>query len=250
MTFSERYSPDNSTVSGPSYPTAFGITFTPAISGLLLAIVGAGAAGWMALTFIGPKFSEMQELSNSISQKQESLDSKTKTLSDVQAIVTRVNQAQAKNKEVRGLFSSQQALDTLLLDLNRIIVSSNAELQKFTPDYASSGTLADSSLGPELNNKLKRQVTDVAFEGNFTQTLAIMRAIDRLQTVLVLRDFKMSLKPAASGPSATPNNIVTSSFKLYAYVPLTEEELAAVRAQQAAATSQAKPGESASPPAQ
>jgi type IV pilus assembly protein PilO len=250
MTFSERYSPD-STVEGPSYPTAFGITFTPTISGLLLALVGLGAAGWMALNFIGPKVSEMQELKNSISQKQESLDSKTKTVSEVQAIVARVNQAQAKNKEVRGLFSTQQALDTLLLDLNRIIVSSKAELQKFTPDYASSGTLADSSLGPELNNKLKRQVTDVAFEGNFTQTLAIMRAIDRLQTVLVLRDFKMSLKPAGSGPSAAPNNIVTSSFKLYAYVPLTEEEVAAVRAQQAAAASQAKPGNSASPtPAQ
>jgi type IV pilus assembly protein PilO len=84
MTFSERYTPDNSTIEGPSYPTAFGITFTPSISGLLLAIVGVGAAGWMALNFIGPKFSEMQELSNSISQKQESLNSKKQTLSDVQ----------------------------------------------------------------------------------------------------------------------------------------------------------------------
>jgi type IV pilus assembly protein PilO len=146
-----------------------------------------------------------------------------------------VNQAKAKNAEVRGLFSTQKALDTLLLDLNRIIVSSNAQLQKFTPDYGMSGTLTDSSLGPELNNQLKRQVTDVAFEGNFNQTLEIMRTIDRLQTVLVLRDFKMELKPATTGPGAGPTNIVTCSFKLYAYVPLTEEELAALQKQSAAA---------------
>ncbi|MCG9892492.1 MAG: pilus assembly protein PilO [Thermosynechococcaceae cyanobacterium MS004] len=248
MTFSERYSPD--TVSSePSYPSAFGISFTPSVSGLLLAIVGAGAAGWLALNFIGPKLAETQELSNSISQKEQNLASQQQTLRDIQAIVARVNQAQAKNREVRGLFSTQQSLATLLLDLNRIIVSSRAELQKFTPDYATSGTLADSSLGPELNGKLKRQVTDVAFEGNFTQTLEIMRAIDRLQTVLVLRDFKMTLKPAASGPNATPDNIVTSSFKLYAYVPLTEEELAAARAQEAAAASQ-QPPEGSPPPAQ
>jgi type IV pilus assembly protein PilO len=246
MTFSERYSPD-STIQEPSYPSAFGITFTPSVSGIVLAVVGVAAAGWMALTFIGPKLSEMQELNNSISQKKESLASQQKTLNEIQTIVARVNQAQSKNKEVRGLFSTQQALDTLLLDLNRIIVTSNAQLQKFTPDYASSGTLVDGSLGPELNNKLKRQVTDVAFEGNFTQTLEIMRTIDRLQTVLVLRDFKMLLKPAASGPSATPNNIVTCSFKLYAYVPLTEEELVAIRAQEAAAASQAKPEGSAPP---
>jgi type IV pilus assembly protein PilO len=237
MTFSERYTPEPS---GPAYPSAFGITFTPTISGIIIAIAGVAAAGWMAVNFVGPKLSEMQELNSSIDQKQKNLDSKQDTVQKLQAIVARVNQAQSRNKDVRGLFSTQQALDTLLLDLNRIMISSNAQLQKFVPDYASSGTLADSSLGAELNNKLKRQVTDVAFEGSFTQTLAIMRAIDRLQTVLVLRDFKMSLKPAASGPNAAPNNVVTCSFKLYAYVPLTDEELAAVRAQQAAA-SQAKP---------
>lgn len=242
MTFSERYTPD---ASGPSYPTAFGITFTPLISGALIGVAGAAAAGWLALTFVGPKLAEMQELNSSIEQKQQTLDSKQKTVRDVQAVVARVNQAQVRNKEVRGLFSTQQALDTLLLDLNRIIVASNAQLQRFVPDYASSGILTDSSLGPELNSKLKRRVTDVAFEGSFNQTLAIMRAIDRLQTVLVLRDFKMSLKPLGSGPAAASNNTVTCSFKLYAYVPLTDEELAAVRAQQAAAANQAKPANGA-----
>jgi type IV pilus assembly protein PilO len=224
----ERYAPGTDTLAGPTYPTAFGITFTPTVSGILIALAGAALAGWMALNLIGPKLAETQALRDRIAQKEQDLKQKEATVRDIQAIVARVNQAKVRNTEVRGLFSSQQLLDTLLLDLNRIIASSNAQLQKFTPDYGLSGTITDSSLGPELNNKLKRQVTDVAFEGTFNQTLEIMRTIDRLQTVLVLRDFKMELKPPAGGENPGPANITTCSFKLYAYVPLTKEELAAL----------------------
>jgi type IV pilus assembly protein PilO len=237
MTVSDRFSPGSD-----AYPTAFGITFTPTINGALLGLVGVVAAGWMAVTFVGPKFTEMNEVRDRIAQKEQKLSQQQQTVQEVEKIVARVNQAKAKNAEVRGLFSNQQALDTLLLDLNRIIVSSKAELQKFTPDYGTSGTLSDSSLGPELNNKLKRQVTDVAFEGTFNQTLEIMRTIDRLQTVMILRDFKMELKPdGGSAQSTAAKNLVTSSFKLYAYVPLTEEELAAT-AKPPAATDKSKDG--------
>jgi type IV pilus assembly protein PilO len=247
MTISDRFPPGESDFGGPAYPTAFGITFTPSISGILIGLAGAALAGWMAVNFIGPKFAEMQGLRDRIAEKEQSLQQKQQTVREVQNIIARVNEAKAKNTEVRGLFSNQQALDTLLLDLNRIIVSSKAELQKFTPDYTTSGILADGSLGSELNNKLKRQVTDVAFEGNFNQILEIMRAIDRLQTVLVLRDFKMELKADSSDKSAGPKNIVTSNFKLYAYVPLSEEESAAA-AKAAAAAAAAKPADGAPAP--
>jgi type IV pilus assembly protein PilO len=240
MTISDRFPPGNSGLGAPAYPTAFGITFTPTVSGILIALAGVGLAGWMAFTFIGPKISEMQELQGNIAHKEQKLQQQQETVRDIQKIVARVNLAVDKNKQVRGLFSTQQALDTLLLDLNRIMISSNAQLQKFTPDYGLSGTVADSSVGAELNNKIKRQVTDVAFEGTFNQTLAIMRTIDRFQTLMVLRDFKMELKPEnTSTPGSTPSNLVTCSFKLYAYVPLTEEEVAVL--QKPAASGQAQP---------
>ncbi len=241
MTVSDRFPPGNSGLGAPAYPTAFGITFTPTVSGVLIALAGVVLSGWMAFNLIGPKLSEMQELQGNIAQKEQKLQQQQETVRDIQKIVARVNLAVDKNKQVRGLFSTQQSLDTLLLDLNRIIISSNAQLQKFTPDYGLTGTVADSSVGAELNNKIKRQVTDVAFEGTFNQTLAIMRTIDRFQTLLVLRDFKMELKPEnTSTPGAAPSNLVTCSFKLYAYVPLTEEELAALQKQTAAA-GQAQP---------
>jgi type IV pilus assembly protein PilO len=238
MTISDRYAPGNSGMSAPAYPTAFGITFTPTVSGILIALAGVSLAGWMAFTFVGSKLSETQELRDKIGQQEKKLEDQQTTVRDIQKIVARVNAAVDKNKQVRGLFSTQKDLETLLLDLNRIIVASKAQLQKFTPDYGLTGTVADSSVGVELNNKLKRRVTDVAFEGTFNQTLEILRTIDRLQTLLVLRDFKMELKAPTS---STPDNLVTCSFKLYAYVPLTEEELAELAKQKPASGTDAKP---------
>jgi type IV pilus assembly protein PilO len=225
MTVSDRYAPG--TDPGPTYPTAFGITFTPPISGAVIGVAGTLAAGWLAMNLLSPAFTQMQEIQGRVADKQSKIDAQDKTLKKLQDVVDRVNKAKAQNTQVRSLFSNQQALDTLLLDLNRLIVSKSAVLRKFTPD--SSGIVTDGSQGAELNNKLKRQVTSVEFEGTFNQTLEIMRAVDRLQTVLILKDFKMELQqPSGSKEDARPSNLVKSSFKLYAYVPLSEEEAAKV----------------------
>jgi len=218
---------------GPSYPTLFGITFTPTVSGILAAVVGVGLAAYVGTQLVSPKFAEYQELQESVEQKKNDLEQKEATTQRVDEIVAQLNLAKRENSEVRTLFSDQQALDTLLLDLNRVIVSSNAELQTFKPDYGSSGIVTDTSLGAPLNNKIKRQVTSVSFQGTFNQTLQIMQAIDRLQTVLVVRDLSMELqKPTEFGP----RNLVKSTFNLHAYVPLSAEEAAqAAQAAQAAA---------------
>lgn len=221
---------------GPSYPTLFGITFTPTVSGILAAVVGVGLAAYVGTQLVSPKITEYQGLQESVEQKKTDLEQKEATTQRVDEIVARLNRAKRENSEVRTLFSDQQALDTLLLDLNRVIVSSNAELQTFKPDYSSSGTVTDSSLGASLNSKIKRQVTAVSFQGTFNQTLQIMQAIDRLQTVLVVRDLSMELKkPEKFGP----RNLVKSTFNLHAYVPLSAEEAAAARAAAAKATPEA-----------
>lgn len=227
MTVSDRYAPG--TDPGPSYPTAFGITFTPPITGAVIGVGGALAAGWLAMNLLSPAFTQMQEIQGRVEDKQSKITAQDQTLKKLQDVVDRVNKAKAQNTQVRSLFSNQQALDTLLLDLNRLIVGKSAILRKFTPDYTASGVVTDSSQGAELNNKLKRQVTSVEFEGTFNQTLEIMRAIDRLQTVLILQDFKMELQQSPEAKEGDrPSNLVKSSFKLYAYVPLSEEEAAKV----------------------
>lgn len=209
-----------------TYPTVFGIAFTPAVSGVLIAIVGLGAAIYLATTFIVPAYGRHQELRASIETKETDLTQKQETLKRINEVTASLDRAKALNQEVRGLFSTQKTLDTLLLDLNRLIIQSGAQLFTFTPDFATSGPIVDSSLGPELNGKLKRQVTTVAFRGTFTQTLKILQNLERLQTLLVVRDFSAELQDA-TGQGTQPQNQVSSSFKLHAYVPLTPEEAAA-----------------------
>ena len=195
-----------------SYPTAFGITFTPKVIGVVTALGGIALAGYIGVKMVGPQIETSQTLKESIANKELELDKKTTQIARRNEIVAELNKARSKQKEVLGLFSSQKALDTLLLDLNRVISTSNATLSKFTPNYESSGIVSDGSLGPELNYKLKRQVTNVAFSGTFAQSLSIMQAVDKLQTVLVIQDLKMEVVSSKTN-GGEPR--VNSAFKLF-----------------------------------
>ena len=230
MTASGGFSPGGNEFDAPNYPTVFGITFTPTVTGGVLAVLGLGLAAYAATQLVLPSLSQFQQLQDSIAQKKADLDRKEDTSKRVNDVIERLNQAKAENASVRSLFSTQQAIDTLLLDLNREIRNSEAKLLEFTPEYDVSGIVADGSLGAPLDNKLKRQVTSVEFEGTFSQTLSIMQAIDRLKTVLVVRDLSLELQENDQKDSNRPTNLVKSAFKLHAYVPLSAEEAAAAQA--------------------
>ncbi|MDG2990113.1 pilus assembly protein PilO [Candidatus Synechococcus calcipolaris G9] len=217
---------------GPTYPTFFGITLTPIVSGILIAIVGLGAAAYLATILIAPKLEEAAQIQLELSQKEDDLARREEILRQLNEVIASIGRARAENQQVRGLFASQEALDTLLLDLNGIIMRSSAQLNSFEPDYAASGIVQDGSLGPELNGKLRRQVTSIAMEGAYAQTLQVMEQIDQQQNVLVIRDLILEQIPEQAGQ-------VRSTFKLVAYVPLTTEEIAA-----AAPAEEAAQGES------
>ncbi len=232
MTLTGEYAPAAPEPEVRSYPQLFGITFTPAVSGILIAVLGVGVAAYLGNMLVLPALQESQTLSESISQKKADIAQKVELVKQVQAVVASVNRAKAENKEVRGLFSSQAALETLLLDLNKLIVQNQAQLLKFEPDYAASGVITDGSLGGDLNNKLKRQVTTVSFKGNFSQTLNILQAVDRLQTLLVVQNLvsEAQTQQSAANAQASSDNQITSTFKLVAYVPLNPDEIAAAPA--------------------
>ncbi len=133
-----------------------------------------------------------------------------------------------------ALFANPSSLNTLQLDINRQIDSRNAgldrarqaklaacpawvranlgavekvvgdlvvksQLQKFTPDPKASGVITDGSYGTLVNNKLKRQVTSVVFEGNFQQTQSILRSIERLQPLLVFKNVEFVVGDGTPG---------------------------------------------------
>ena len=156
-----------------------------------------------------------------------------------------------------------------------------AKLRKFQPDTGTPGAapvaaavpglVTDGSLGPELNNKLKRQTINVEIEGNFNHAQSIIRRIELLQPLLILRNMEVKYggeqvtkqepsviyEPDPKNPelprvvkNCQPDTVVTTSFKMDALIPLTpEEQKLVVPTPSPGATPGASPSPSPSPAA-
>lgn len=120
MTISEEFISfeDNDEVA-PTYPAAFGVTFTPTVSGVLIAVLGLAGSVYLILNLIMPAWQKHQELVASQNQKQSLVEQKQASLRQREKIEAELAQAKQQQTEVLALFANERTLDTLLLDLNR-----------------------------------------------------------------------------------------------------------------------------------
>lgn len=305
--------PDADFNNEPNYPSAFGITFTPIISGICLGVLGIGLAAFGWLNFVEPLRLETEALDAKVKQKEAQLGDSQKIEADLKKAKVRLADVQQQREKVLSLFAQQKNMDTLLLDLNQLIKRNNSGIldakraklascpdwvkEQFTtiPDgqrfeeaigplvadakltsYKPAGSaatgaaaaatstvpnlLTDGSLGAELNNKLKRDTIDVAFEGNFNQTQQIFRTIERLQPLLLLRDMNIAVGRQGGAPilyeinsnspipealrNCQPDTVLKTSFKMDALIPVSPEE---AKLLVPVATASPSPGASPSP---
>ncbi|XFA72231.1 hypothetical protein RYO59_000454 [Thermosynechococcaceae cyanobacterium Okahandja] len=207
----------------PNYPTLFGVTLTPTVSGILIALLGLGGAVYLATLLIAPKIEEAAQLQTEITQQENDLSQREVILKQLNDVIAARERTQSENADVRSLFATQEALDTLLLDINRLILASDAQLNSFQPDSANSGIVQDGSLGPDLNAKLKRQVTNVTIQGDFASVVDVMQKIDQQQNFLMINNLTMERVTDEEKPGE-----IIATFQLTAYIPLTPEEIAAL----------------------
>ncbi len=225
---------DNSTYldQEPTYPSIFGLSLSPALIGGVLGVIGLAGAGYFLYSNLMPQQQANQELQTKLSKLQEQIQERQENAKKIAAAKVQLDKAKVQKQAVLALFASDQKLDTLLLDLNKLINTRQGELQRFTPDAASTGVITDGSLGASLNGKLRRKSTDIEVDGSFEQMQSILRTVERLDQLLILKDFQADLIPVAvnnvngSGAvSSTPK--IKTKFKLQAVIPLTPEEAAA-----------------------
>lgn len=223
----------------PTYPTAFGITFTPQVSGILLGVLGLAGSLYLLLNQVMPAWQKHQELQASRDQKKALVEQKEANLIQNQKVKAELAQAKQQRSEVLTLFANEKTLDTLLLDVNRVIESANgrlqqnnarAKLKRFVPANQVAEVVTDGSLGAEINGKIKRRAINVEFEAPTEQTQSILRNIERLQPLLIVRDYQSALVPPVSpdskgGVGRTPTTI-TTSFQLQALIPVSPAEAA------------------------
>lgn len=271
---------------GPNYPTIFGVTLTPVVTGVLLATAGLVGAAALWAYLVNPAWENYQTLDAAVKEKSEQLKQQATVKKQIQDAKVKLVQVNQQRDQVYALFANEKTIDTLLLDLNQLIEKNNAgrvgatraklnncpaairdqyaniatynkfednfgalvaeaKLRKFTPDPKGAEVITDGSLGPLINNKLKRRVINVEFQGNFNQTQSIFRTIERLQSLLLVKDLSVQIgdRSRSSGglyevlpngnvrflTNCQPDTQVTTGFKMEALLPLSAADRKAVK---------------------
>jgi type IV pilus assembly protein PilO len=234
---------NTSFIAPPAYPSVFGITFSPIVSGACVAVVGLGIAGYLFTSSIQPQFNKNQELETKLAQTQEQIQQRKDNAQKIAAAEQNLERANARKQLVTGLFASDKKLDTLLLDLSKLVNVRQGQLQTFEPEAPAAGSTGssgavvvnDSSFGAALNNKIKRKGVRIQLQGNFEQIQSILRTIERLDQLLIIKDFRADVDFSKekilvdSNGTVTPQSepTIKTSFKIQALIPLTPAEQAA-----------------------
>ncbi len=234
----------------PNYPTAFGITFTPRVGGIIFGVLGVLGAVYLLANSVSPAWTQYQQLEADVKERQGRIENKQKIQQEIAQAQKELEQAKQKNKEVLSLFPNQKTLDTLLIDLNNPIKSRNGTLTSYEPAKDVPAATNDSAGVVPGNGKLQRKTYNITLEGSFDQVRSILRSFERLQSLLVVRDFKSELSDD-QGFLINDNGQVTpaifkkenrrvvpggkptlkTTFKLDALVPVSEVEAAQAAAQ-------------------
>lgn len=215
-----------------AYPVVFGIAFTPVVIGALVAVLGLLGAAYLIVTQVQPVWESNQKLQGEVEQKKQQVQQQAEIKKKIDAAKAKLVESQQQKQYVLALFAPEKSLDTLLVDVNDTINSRQGKLVRFEP-IQQQGAITQPA---DVQNRLKRKVFNVEFEGNFDQTLSVLRNVERLSSLLEVKDFRVDLG------GATPQKLVVdpqgrtvllgqpqlkSTFKLQALVPLTSEEIAA-----------------------
>jgi type IV pilus assembly protein PilO len=230
--------------SAPSYPTAFGITFTPKVSGILIGLVGIAGGAFILLNLAMPEWDKFQAQEAKKTDLQGQIEQKKASISQIDKVKQELADTKKQQIQVLSLFANEKSLDSLLLDLNRLVEAGNAQIpvngvrakmRKYTPAPQQSEIITDSSYGPLVNGKLKRSAITIEINGTFEQTQSIFRNIERLQPLLIVKDFDTKLAADTSTDPNAPRRVgpagITTTFQLQALMPVSSVEPAALNAQ-------------------
>lgn len=241
MSYGGDFSPSGETEDTPDFPKLFGLSLTPTVKGVAVALVGLLGAYLLFSNLVQPALQRNQELSQDIAAKEaqrQNLEQFKKQIADARV---RLKDAEQLRADVLSLFASEKSVDTLLLDVNERVQSVNAgitdpdkraTLSKFDLDAEASGPVTDGSLGTEVDNRLERRVYAVEIKGSYPQTQSIIRNIERLQPLLVITEFKTDLDSSTQEVlfddqgrliAGQPETRITTGFQLAALMPIGQE---------------------------
>ncbi len=246
MTFAKDFATDDQLIE-EDYPSAFGITFTPTIMGVAIAVAGITLAVYGYMKYVKPAQAEYQ---TNVTQK-ETLQAQLNSIKsgDLQLKLAQLEadleDKQVLKSRVLAMFTSEDDLETLLIDLNSFIDTNQGALIQYQPDGGVT-TVDDDSLGSGVQGKLKRKGISMTIEGTFNETMQILQDLERLQPLLMIQSIGSTVteKPTAILTSNRSEIVpqkqaeLSTQIKLDAILPASQEELEQARKADAEATAQ------------
>lgn len=229
----------------PEYPSAFGVTFTPTITGIVLAVLGLLGAAYWFIAQVSAKQTQKQTLQQERDNLQAQIDNQPDLQSQQAEILSQLRRSTQRQQQVLGLLSSDETLDTLLVDLEGMteaINGGNADIEtqlrllEFSPQTPEPEVVLDGAFGTAVNNRIKRWRFDIQSEGDFVQVLQFIDRIERLQPLLIVRDVTLGPSeeqtlvryvPESNQFSPVTAPRLTAEFTLEAILPLSPAELEA-----------------------
>lgn len=220
------------------YPTAFGITFTPDVSGILLGALGVLLGGYLWYQYVRPAGESLNRLRADRDALQAQIDNQPDLQALQEEIEAQLQQARDRQAQVLSLLSSEDSLDTLLVDLERLVADANSQigggnldLREFTPVDQRAVVVTDGSFGADVNNQVKRQRFTLSLAGGtFAQNASLVNELERLQPLLIVRSFETSIvagqtvdyQPAGNNFVATRPPRLQTSLAVEAVLPAEE----------------------------
>ena len=247
MTFADDFASEE--LLEEDYPSAFGITFTPKITGIAIAVAGITLAIYGFMTYVRPAQEQYQQ---AVTQKQE-LQAQLNSIKsgDLQLKLAQLQADLAQKKvlksRVLSMYTSEDDLETLLIDLNSFIATNEGDLIQYQPD-SNITVVEDASLGAEVQGKLKSKGISLTFEGTFNETKQILQDLERLQPLLMVQNIGSTVaeQPTAlitgNRSEIVPNEQaeLTTQIKLNAILPMSQDELEQARQADAKAEQEAR----------
>lgn len=237
MTFADDFASEEQLLE-EDYPSAFGITFTPAIIGVAIAVAGITLSIYGFLKYVKPAQLTYQQTIT----KKETLQAQLNSIKtgDLQLKLAQLQsdlaEKQVLKSRVLAMFTSEDDLETLLLDLNGFIASNQGHLTQYKPD-SNVSTISDASLGSGVQGKLKKKGISMTFEGTFNETKQILQDLERLQPLLMVQSISSTVtkKPTAILTGSNTSIVeqkqaeLKTQIKLDAILPLSQAELERAR---------------------
>jgi type IV pilus assembly protein PilO len=208
---------------GPAYPTVFGLQLTPPVRSLAIVLLGVAASFALYNFLVRPIRQQITTVQGQVNEVQAQVDQQRASLQNMADLQAQLDQAIQQRVEVYGLLGTTTSLDTLLIDIHQQIQNTNAamdealrsELLQFTPTEVTLWAAAP----PELVGKLNAQSVEISMKALFPQTLNILRNLERLEPLIVVRN--LSQEQGDEDEEAVPglSRPLNTTFTLEVLVP-------------------------------